>query len=79
MSTTPEPLPPLDPQAVALLGLIHRHANGGPPAPPRYSLTFSECYAVLIDLDFIEYSVARSIWVLTESGNKWLRQRFASD
>ena len=78
MSTMPEPLPPLDPQSIALLGFIHRRTHGGPPAPPRHSPTFAESYAVLIALKLIEHSAIRNIWVVTEDGNQWLRQRYAN-
>ena len=79
MPTRPEPLPPLDPQSIALLGFIHRHTNGGPPAPPRHSPIFADSYAVLIALKFIEHSATRNIWVLSEDGNQWLRQRYADE
>jgi hypothetical protein len=68
--------PSLDPAALALLGIIHRHTQGGPP-PPDTGSAFATCYADLIFLRFIEKSSHGKGWVITRDGESWLQQHYS--
>jgi hypothetical protein len=66
----------LDPEALALLGLVRRHTHGGPEAPATDSASFAAAYDVLISADLIQHSADRKIWVITDAGERLLRERY---
>jgi hypothetical protein len=68
--------PSLDPAALALLGIIHRHTQGGPPPPPDIGSAFAGCYADLVCLKFIEKSRQGDGWAITHDGERWLKDHY---
>ena len=66
----------LGPEAWALLGFICRHTRGGAPAPPVS--TFAEAYATLISQHLIERSDYREIWVISDNGERLLREHYGN-
>ena len=66
----------IDPEALALLGLIRRHTHGGPTAPAKDSPSFASAYNVLISSGLIERSPDRKIWVISDAGERLLRDRY---
>ena len=66
----------INPEALALLGLIRRHTHGGPKAPATDSPSFTAAYNVLISSGLIERSPDRKIWVISDAGERLLRDRY---
>ena len=69
----------INPEALALLGLIRRHTHGGPVAPPTDSQTFASAYGELISSGLIVRSPDRRIWVISDEGERLLRERYSSE
>ena len=69
----------LHPEALALLGFVRRHIHGGPVAPATNSASFSAAYDALISSGLIERSAGRAMWVITDSGERTLRERYDNE